>query len=481
MFRLSFRGLFLSSLILLSGCATHRDTLVNVRDSFYVGDLEQASKILSEKTEKKGLKLTAATDADVCMLDEAIVSLVRGDAKGAEQRLRTVRDNFDHLEQKSGAEFALAMLTDDKAMAYAGEDYEKVMIRVFLTLANLMGDGQDAKAYSFQIGQKQNQIIELGKDKKTGENPKASYKQVPISAYLCGLLREQEMSGASEAAYWFNLMNQWAADFDPTGENLRRAQSGASSQKGNGVVHVIALVGRGPYKQQVAEPVTQISLLIADQLVSAFSKYSVPPTIAPVPIPEIVCPPNPIQTVSVAVDGSPRAQTRTITDVGQMAKEQFEANKPSIIGRAVARRVIKKGAIYATKEGLGLDQSPEGQLASVALDVGGIVWEATESADTRCWGLLPDKIQAARIELPAGEHTISLTPEGSYRALTADASRQITVRDGEDTFVLAYIPGSGWADSQPKPDYDPFFMTWYRRPKYIATGSAVVGNIQVSR
>ena len=480
MFRLTFFGTLISSLILFSGCATHRDTLVNVRDSFYVGDLEQASKILSEKTESKGLKISASTESDVCLLDQAIVSLVSGNPKKAEQELRVVRDNFDRLEQKNGAEFALAMLTDDKAMAYSGEDYEKVMIRVFLTLTNLMGDGQDAKAYSFQIGQKQNQIIELGKDKKTGENPKASYKQVPISAYLCGILREQEMSGGSEAAYWFNMMNQWAKDFDPTGENLRRVQSGMSSQKGNGVVHIIALVGRGPYKQQVAEPVTQISLLIADQLVSAFSKYSVPPTIAPVPIPEIVCPPNPIQYVSVAVNGTPRAQTRTITDIGQMAKEQFDANKPAIIGRAVARRVIKKGAVYATKEGLGLDQSAEGQLASVALDVGGIVWEATESADTRCWGLLPDKIQVARIELPAGEHTISLTPEGSYRPLTAEAQRQISVRDGEDTFVLAYIPGSGWADSEPKPAYDPFFMTWYRRPKYIAT-SNVVGDIQVSR
>ena len=31
-----------------------------------------------------------------------------------------------------------------------------------------------------------------------------------------------------------------------------------------------------------------------------------------------------------------------------------------------------------------------------------MAWEASEAADTRCWGLLPDKIQVLRIELPAG-------------------------------------------------------------------------------
>ena len=43
-------------------------------------------------------------------------------------------------------------------------------------------------------------------------------------------------------------------------------------------------------------------------------------------------------------------------------------------------------------------------MTSVALDIAGIAWEATEAADTRCWGLLPEKIQVLRIELPAGRH-----------------------------------------------------------------------------
>ena len=33
--------------------------------------------------------------------------------------------------------------------------------------------------------------------------------------------------------------------------------------------------------------------------------------------------------------------------------------------------------------------------------------ELPEAADTRCWGLLPDKIQVLRIELPAGRHRVT--------------------------------------------------------------------------
>jgi len=42
----------------------------------------------------------------------------------------------------------------------------------------------------------------------------------------------------------------------------------------------------------------------------------------------------------------------------------------------------------------------------LAVDLAGVAWEATESADTRCWGLLPDQIQVLRVELPAGRHEI---------------------------------------------------------------------------
>ena len=65
------------------------------------------------------------------------------------------------------------MLTDDTHSAYAGEDYEKVLIRAMLAISNLMSGGDDATAYSLQTDEKQERIIQerqgrIGQQSETG-------------------------------------------------------------------------------------------------------------------------------------------------------------------------------------------------------------------------------------------------------------------------------------------------------------------------
>src|SRR5262249_39356305 len=153
-------------------------------------------------------------------------------------------------------------------------------------------------------------------------------------------------------------------------------------------------------KEEKAEIASSAALLIADRLLTAAGKYSLPPTLAPIKIPRVVRPSNLIANVAVGADGRSAGRTETITDVGLMASGQCEALMPETLARAVVRRVVKKGIIYGAKEATGSDKT---QIASLALNVAGVAWEATESADTRCWGLLPDKIQVLRLELPAGD------------------------------------------------------------------------------
>jgi hypothetical protein len=138
------------------------------------------------------------------------------------------------------------------------------------------------------------------------------------------------------------------------------------------------------------------------------------------------------------VDGKRAGHTETITDIGKLAVEQDEANFPYTLGRAIARRVVKKGIIYTAKEASKMEKN---SWSSVALDVAGVVWEATESADTRCWGLLPEKIQVLRLELPAGTHQIGLiasASDGQY--LGGLESVQVHVDEGRNTYVLANFP-----------------------------------------
>jgi hypothetical protein len=420
-------------LLLLPGCATYADKARVVRTSFYANSLASAQADIDKGLQKGKGK----GDDDVLKLEKSMVLLASGKAAESEQLLREVRDRFDYLEQKSVAEGALSFLTDDNAKSYAGEDYEKVLIRTFLALSNLMQDGGDAEAYTLQAADKQQQIIEAAVE-SDGKNPKASYQQVALGPYIRASLREQTHRDFDDVARSREMVVNWQPEFTPGRFDLERAVHGRHSEPGHGVLYVFTLVGRGPYKEEVAELPSQVALLIADQIISATGKHTLPPTIAPIKVPKVIPSVNLIRSVNVSVDGQQRGPTETITDIGRMATEQYEAVYPQIVAKAIVRRVVKKGIIYTAKEVSGMQK---GSLESLALDVVGVAWEATEAADTRCWGLLPDKIQVLRVELPAGEHEIDLQPIGRHdRLMGSVTNRKVTIADGRNTYLMAMFP-----------------------------------------
>ena len=425
--------LLLAAIPIGVGCATHADRLEAIRSDYHAGNAAGAKTKIDAAIAKN------AREADVLKLDRAMVLLSEGKPRDAEACLREVRDRFEEKEGKDFAEGVMAMLADDQKLAYSGEDYEKVLIRVMLSLSNLLADGSDAAAYALQVNDKQQQIIEKSKATDAdGKNLKANFKLVPAGAYLHAALREETHANYDDVARSLELVAKWQPDFAPAKADLERAKNGRHSQPGHGVAYVFTLVGRGPYKEEREEIASTVSLLIADRILSAVGKQSLPPTIAPIKIPRVVRPVNRITNVAVVADGRPAGRTETITDIGQMASEQCEAVLPATLARAVVRRVVKKGVIYGAKEAIGTDKS---QITSLALNVVGVAWEATESADTRCWGLLPDKIQVLRLELPAGEHQLTLQPlTGNGAALGTSETIRIQVRDGGNSYVLANFP-----------------------------------------
>lgn len=419
------RSIAVFLLLALAGCAAHSDRLREARTAFYTGSVETAAVLLQRHADRY------PREADVFKLDRAMIELTAGRPRQAEQLLREVRDNFDRNEQPDLIEKSASMLTDDTRTAYAGEDYEKVLIRAMLALSNLMSDGGDARAYALQVSDLQQRIIASGTD-ASGENPKLAYKRVALGEYLHGAMQEATHFDYGDAAERWVRVCSWAPDFPYARNDVERAIHGRHSQRGNGVLYVFALVGRGPYKEQREEMPSTVALLIADRILSATGKHTLPPTIAPVKVPGVVTTANSTRTVGVTVDGQAAGTTATITDVGQLAVQQYAAIYPQVLARAVIRRVVKKGVVYGAKEAVQVGNQ---SLTNVAFDLGGIVWEATEQADTRCWGLLPDKIQVLRIELPAGEHRIGLRPDG----LGGGGEATVRIADGRNTYALATL------------------------------------------
>ena len=421
-----------------TGCATHLTRLEPVRAAWFRGDLAETDRLLGESIGKH------PGDADVLELDAAMVALADGRPDEARRKLVAVRDRFDHLEQESPAEDAWALLSDDQRRSYAGEDHEKVLVRAIAAVADLAAGGGDAEAFAYQAAECQEGIVRDAAA-EDGSNPKASYRQIALAPYLRGILREETHRDYDDAARHFATVASWEPDFAQARHDVVRAAGGVHSPRGHGVVHVIAMVGHGPCKVPVEEIPSSAALLVADQILSATLSQSLPPTVAPIKVPRVVAAPGRARGVAVGlVRGNTldwTARTATITDVSRMAVEQDDATHDRTVARAVARRALKKGAVYGVKEGIGLDRFGP---AALLFDVAGVAWEAAENADTRCWGLLPDSIQVARLELPAGEHTLATAAVDEAGATVGVRSaRRVTVEDGRNTYVVLTAVDAG--------------------------------------
>lgn len=441
-------GLVVLWIVAGSGCASHYDRVWIVREEYHSGRIDVAREAIDKQLKRhKG-------EADVFLLDKAMIELASGRPKDAEKILRGVRDRFDDFEQKDVGEFTVSMLSDDNAQAYPGEDYERVLIRAMLALSNLMADGNDAGAYALQIVDKQQQIIQKVTEKQQknidlersrhepGESAfvpaELAYKQVALGPYIRAMLAEESPLTLDEAAKARVQVASFEPNFRDANVDLQRAQYERPLESGRGVLYVFALVGRGPIKQEKEEIATQVSLLIADRIVNAFSKRAIPPTLAPVKVPQVINFPSIAEGVSVRINGERVGTTATIVDVGSMAARQQQAHYPEVIARAVARRVLKKGIIYGLEEAAKVDQ---GSLLSLGAMAAGVAWEATENADTRCWALLPDTIQVLRVELPVGDHEVLLHPLGQGgNELSSMARTNVRIVDGRNTYLMGTLP-----------------------------------------
>jgi hypothetical protein len=445
MYRFFLLVLFLVFFV-TSGCNSFGERHVKIRNEFAQGHIDKASIDISRAIRKSSYK-----DIDLLKLNNAIIELCSGRPRAAESLLREVRDKFDRLERENAANAvrdAASLLTDDNARAYYGEDYEKVLIRVFLAISNLMHDGSDAYSYALQINDKQNKIIEKRKkeiaefninDPDLLKRVAANYHDVAIGAYLEGLIHEETKRNYNEAA---RAYARAGCKLD-----AERAKNGLHSKSGNGVVYVIGLIDDGPYKvQRNCEALRDVQIMTT-AILSHVSRTAIIPDFAPIMIPVIVQ--NTYYETSFRVIvGNKKVDSKTITDVGDIAKSQFDANFPMLVARAIVRRAVKKGAVYGMKEAVDANK-----WVGLAMEIGGMMWESLETADTRCWNLLPAKICICRVELPAGEHEIEIAPSvsSSYKhflskenvAMSALANphipKKVKVQDGRNTYVLVNL------------------------------------------
>lgn len=448
----------LSLVALLSACsATHSEEMLSVYDPYDQHDFIGAEAAINERLADesgmdedelavRGLPLAldaSSGDVYLLLLEKAMIRLAQKDAKSAVEILRECRDQLDDHFQEDLSNFMVAALSDDRALDYAGADYEHILVRVMLCLCDLIAGNGDAYAYALQVGERQEEIIDS--PLSAGDyQPRKRYSRVAIGAWLQGMILEadNDYSGAQ-------LAYERALSYDPGLEPLQlaveRVKASEGPAPGFGVVNVIYLGGRGPtYVEAVAEPTSTALKIagIAATLVTGTLSPAVQP--AEVPVPALDVADRFVRGLDVSVPGDEAkiaVTTHTVLDVNLVAEQQLEAMMPMIEGRAVLRRVIKASAgAVGESAGYQMMGSKDGGTraagAGVAIlsIVGSALWAAAERADTRSWGTLPSQFQAGRLEVPEGIQTLTLGDGTSV---------QVRVRNGYHSYVLVVRPNLG--------------------------------------
>lgn len=388
------------------------------------------------------LALEDGGDAHLYRAERGIVELARGEPGEATDALRASRDRMAELSSDSFFGSLGSMLLDDRQLDWSGADYEKVLIRAILAVADLMAGGRDANAYAIQVLERQREIIDAYV-RDGGEKPKQDYKLVAFGSYLRAILNEEKPSARDEARLAFEQVAELEPDWPYAQADLERVRNGRHSDPGNGVLHVLGFVGLAPARVESTEPVSATALAIAQAIWIHNQRTGGIPNLTSVAIPALAFQADNPTSLVVSIDGNEVAHTETITDVNLCAQAEFEAIQPDIVARAVLRRAFKIAVTEGVKATYG-ENSNERSDKSMAIDFAvsllGMLWTGVESADLRSWHLLPAYLQAVRIELPAGEYMVTLRAARDRHATGAPQQVRVRVRDGFNTYVLGIAP-----------------------------------------
>lgn len=466
-------GVAALGLLTLAGCwTTRRQWIEQSRWQYHTGDWQGADESL-----QKALK-RPRRDESVLKLDQAMVRMSQGDLAESVRLFQDVRDDFASQPVGLAWQNASSYLTDDNTRPYLGEDHEKILLSVLLTIADWVRGGGDAVAYAHQMGDSLDAFLTARQAALSAESssavsatavegesggpaasvseavstsslaPDALRAELAIAPFLRGLVRGESRLQHDDVVRNLQQALEWRSDSPFLMREYLERLERREPPVGFGRVYVIALVGRGPVKVAAVEPVSTQVLAVADRILSALGKYSLPPTIAPVTVAKMVPATNNFEQLGVEFNGQSCGSTETVADIEHLAMLRQAEQWNEVLARAVVRRVVKKSVIVATKARTGATEG----WSSLAYNVAGVLWEGAEQADLRGWSLLPQQIQVVRIDAPVGTHEIALRPQRQGRLHPSNVLRgTVTVRDGHTslvlvTFVDAEVPGTLYAN-----------------------------------
>lgn len=388
--------LFLNTLlILLVSCQTPFILKKDYLPLYQRGQLQTAEDLLDEAIQKElpGNSYTKSKDAVWLLLDSATTKFASGNTSGAISDYKLAIEAIDYYDQELVSETFNQILLQDDQSAYAGEDFEQVLARVYFALALIQNeDMNNALALLKQAEEVQAKKKEfyrnsfLFKDYMLIENPFSKYLMAVLLQSRGDISNAKILYAQTEA-----LIDKKLEDFNLTN---------TSQDLNAATVLIVTHNGNAPYKVSGVAPGSMASGLALECLLGDKNHNIACSSFLGIPVPvlmqKIFSQSFPVNTrlCRTSVSSVP------LYSISAVAKEQLKQKIPFIVAKGVARAALRRAAVSVCQENdpnLGL-----------FADVGMLIANSCTEADTRTWSTLPDSIEVVRYDIPAGINTLHI-------------------------------------------------------------------------
>ncbi|MCK6545146.1 hypothetical protein L6R52_04705 [Myxococcota bacterium] len=423
-------------LALFSGCRHHGDMRIQytqMRPAMLQGDWNTAASQL-EAAKTSGTY--NEDDRVMFWLNMGTLQHYAGNTAGSNENLVKAEAAMQELWTTSISSEASKVIVSESVQAYEGEDFEKVLVYLYTSLNNVnAGKMQDAIVEARRADEMlKKMLVEFEKEGSVG----TLYKQDAFMLWLVGLYYEIEGQAswndallAYKAAYK-SYLEDYAGQYGTAmpafiGEDIVRVarllgQDGTASEYAkltgasgdtaknlaDGLAEVVLVHGSGeaPYKEE---------LFIDGQMADGY--------VMRIALPQFKAVPSQVAYAQISANGA-EARTSLAEPISEMVLKNFEHRLPAIKLRAIARATVKYAA---TKAAQAVGEQAGGGLAGALLGLAGNVASAvSEAADLRSWTTLPGAFGVARLWLPAGQHTLTVSYHNASGG-TVGRQEQITL------------------------------------------------------
>jgi hypothetical protein len=393
-------------LLLLSACASDSYLASAGHSAMRQRQYERASTLFEQDAKK------ATSNKLLFILDQGSALFAQGRYDDAIQIFLKAEDVAEIKDYTSISEEVGTLATSSNVKSYKGEDFEKVMINVYLALSfAALGKVEGAQVEARKINLILNKMITEGK---------RNYEESPFARYLSGIL--WEMNGSYNSAY-IDYKKTYEMDnaFPDIGRDLlAMSKKMRFNDEYKQWTEIFPNVAPRSFPQNEGELIVVFEKGLSPIKVPRHGQNS--------NLPRYIARHSAVAGAKIKVNGEFVAQTETVLDIETLSIRYLE-DRIARMAAAKMAGVLVKGAVAA---GIGA-AADDGQLGELVFRV----LLATDRADLRSWRSLPADLSMVRIPLPAGSHRVELIAmsEGLEPLFSKDFG-ELQIQAGKKRFVV---------------------------------------------